>query len=424
MKNKIAQTVIMLLAMITIRTANAQSIIGGWYGEGQGQAHGAGVLSFLPNGTYYFADTGDSNADPSGTNGVEQGTYTWNATTGAFSALTQINTDGQWGLSDVGITNITVTGDTLTLFSSFEIPHTLTRVRSTTSAIVGSWYFANQGQSQGYGVVSFLTNGTYYLADTGNHSADPSGNNGVEKGTYTWDPATGTFSSITQINTDGHWGFSDPGITKITVAGSQMTVFTPNGQATATAVLSGGVSAHSTSQVYQIQMTLSGLVEPPNPPPAYRKVSATEKNIISLALGQDPSAAVSGHQVLAVVSPDGDGVTQLVVYDTSARQVVVLLGTSDGNSVRINSKTQQSVGLFSLSRAGSAAFGINQGSLMNVLTIVGPQNMPAVSISGTVSGWLNVTTTDSAGGGGAQSQTIIFPKGTIKATHIDQLISP
>ena len=423
MKNKIAQTVIMLLAMITIRTANAQSIIGGWYGEGQGPAHGAGVLSFLPNGTYYFADTGDSNADPSGSNGVEQGTYNWNPTTGAFSSLTQINTDGQWGLSDAGITNITVTGDTLTLFSSFEGQHTLTRVHSATSAIIGSWYFANQGQSHGYGVVSFLTNGTYYLADTGNHSADPSGNNGVEKGTYTWDPATGAFSSFTEINTDGHWGFSDPGINKITISGSQLTVFTPNGQATASAVLAGASTSY-TSQVYKLQLTLTGLVEPNNPPPAYRKVSPTEKNIISLALGRDPSATPpSANQVLALVSPDGDGVTQLVVYDTTARQVIVALGTSDGHSIRVSSTSKQEVSLLSLGAAGSASFGINDGGLMNVITISGPPNQPGVSASGSVSGWLNFTTTDS-GGGGPQPQMIIFTKGTIKAKHIDQLISP
>ena len=45
---------------------------------------------------------------------MERGTYTWNPQTGAFTATTIVNTDGDWGLSNGFPPFVTVNGNTLT----------------------------------------------------------------------------------------------------------------------------------------------------------------------------------------------------------------------------------------------------------------------------------------------------------------------
>lgn len=101
------------------------SIVGAWYLDGSkvaGQKLPI-ALTFLSDGAYLMADNGNTSAaDPTGQPGIEVGTYTYNATTGAFSsACPTINTDGQWGLShgkQGGATGCTGTGGTMTLQGS------------------------------------------------------------------------------------------------------------------------------------------------------------------------------------------------------------------------------------------------------------------------------------------------------------------
>lgn len=42
--------------------------------------------------------------------------------------------------------------------------------------------------------------------EDGNPLPDPSGQDGLEKGTYTWTSVTGAFSTNTAVNTNGEWG--------------------------------------------------------------------------------------------------------------------------------------------------------------------------------------------------------------------------
>jgi hypothetical protein len=104
-------------------TPSLPSIVGSWYGEQPG-APGTPALrmtfTFLADGTYMLADDGNTSAvDPSGQPGIEVGTYTYNAATGAFSsACPSINTDGQWGLShgnQLGLTGCVGSGATVSI---------------------------------------------------------------------------------------------------------------------------------------------------------------------------------------------------------------------------------------------------------------------------------------------------------------------
>ena len=51
----------------------------------------------------------------------------------------------------------------------------------------------------------------------GNAVADPTGQKGMEHGTYTWDPLTGAFTHLALSDTDGAWGFSGANVTEISV---------------------------------------------------------------------------------------------------------------------------------------------------------------------------------------------------------------
>jgi hypothetical protein len=115
---------------------HASPIVGGWYGTHLGQADSTAVITFLADGSYWMAEDGSSVLDPSGQDGMERGTYTWNPLTSAFSSTTLVDTSGQWGLSHSGLTSIGISGDTMTI----DVGVTLNRVTSPTSAIVGSWY--------------------------------------------------------------------------------------------------------------------------------------------------------------------------------------------------------------------------------------------------------------------------------------------
>ena len=77
------------------------SLAGAWYAGNPALADSSIVLALLNDGTYYFAQDGDSSpaGDPNGIDGIEKGTWTWNAVTGAFSTTTTVDTNRQWGLN-------------------------------------------------------------------------------------------------------------------------------------------------------------------------------------------------------------------------------------------------------------------------------------------------------------------------------------
>jgi hypothetical protein len=91
-------------------------------------------------------------------------------------------------------------------------------------AIVGSWYVKGAGKSKSDAVLTFLSNGIYVMAEDGNPKLDPSGKDGMERGTYKWNPKTRAFSSKTLVDTTGEWGLSDGGVRSVTVSGNTLTL--------------------------------------------------------------------------------------------------------------------------------------------------------------------------------------------------------
>jgi len=216
------------LALLVVCSAPAQTLVGAWtYGNTASPGStGTGVFIFLPNGVYFHAESENVDDAANGQNGMERGTYTWNSGTGLLTLTSiAVNTNGQWGLShDPGVTgsiSFVVTGDTLTVGGD----GVLARVTGG-SAIVGAWTYGNtlSPSSTGTGVLVFLPNGAYFHAESDNTADAANGQNGMERGTYTWDIVTGAFTSNTVVNTNGQWGFSHESPPTILIAGDIMDI--------------------------------------------------------------------------------------------------------------------------------------------------------------------------------------------------------
>jgi hypothetical protein len=204
----------------------AQSIAGAWSSADTTQDDSS-VVVFLKNGTYFHvADARDASA-PQEVDGYERGTYTWNPVSGEFTLTTLVNTDGDWGASEVsGLPGMSVglLGKNLTLIipGSPEGPVTLPQTVGA-SPIVGAWLLGDSTRSDSSVVVVFFPNGTYMLADD-RGTSDP-GSPGMERGTYTWNPGTGAFTATTITDTNGTRGFSDLAASAtLAIAGNTLTL--------------------------------------------------------------------------------------------------------------------------------------------------------------------------------------------------------
>ena len=92
-------------------------------------------------------------------------------------------------------------------------------------SIVGAWTTGDT-TVEGASVIVFFANNTFIQIQNAKASEAPHGFDGFERGTYTWNPATGAFSSTTIQDLNGDTGFSNvngvSGIT-LTVSGDSAT---------------------------------------------------------------------------------------------------------------------------------------------------------------------------------------------------------
>lgn len=183
------------------------------------------------------------------------------------------------------------------------------------------------------------------------------------------------------------------------------------------------VSAQVTSDVWQAQMVLNGMLKTATPPPYFTKKVVTSSVLVNLALANAPGATVPSNQVLAWVNPGG-AAHRLVVFDTTSGTVLAEIGTFDGNDFKTSPTQKQFTELLSIENVGSPTNGLNGGSLMCVgsrkQTLDGDFNQ----VTSTVSGWVDVTVTDTISGTPLQG-TVVIPKGTFVTTkRIGTLVEP
>ena len=181
------------------------------------------VVVFNYDGSYHHIQGGT--ADPA----MERGFFTWDKETQVFTNQSYIDTSGTAGFSfpAAGPSNtslIAISGDTLTYTPNGNAPLVFTRVVNTTNAIVGSWKIPGERFT-----VTFLADGSYYLADEANDA--PFGYTGMEKGSYTWNSSSKAFTATPNIDTNGDVGFSNvPGAT-VNITGNSL-VFAASGEST------------------------------------------------------------------------------------------------------------------------------------------------------------------------------------------------
>lgn len=196
-----------------VLSSTPQAIVGAWQ-FGDGAADDSGVLVFLANGVYFFAQ--DTVADTDWQDGIERGTYTWDAQTGALSVLTNAasDTNGEIGLSHPnGSYTVTVSGDTLTMADA-DGPFELARVGfDGANPIEGAWpWVDNKGNITACFV--FLANNVYFQmevfsADGSNGNPDTSGASGMERGTYSYNAGNGRLEATSiAVDTNGEYGLS------------------------------------------------------------------------------------------------------------------------------------------------------------------------------------------------------------------------
>lgn len=188
---------------VQVDTNSGTSIIGAW-SFGDSAQQGSGVVVLMKDGTYFHVEDTEANSgDP---DGFEKGTYTWNEQTGAFSATPVFDGNGTVGLSHPsGSVTVTIAGNVLT-YTDGEGSTALPRVDHMNGSLVGAWQFG-EGSSYESRALVFMPNGVYWDAQKMDPQISP---DGIEKGTYSWNEATGRLSVSIGIDTNGSVGFSDP----------------------------------------------------------------------------------------------------------------------------------------------------------------------------------------------------------------------
>jgi hypothetical protein len=186
----------------TVLSPAVDAIVGVWQ-FGNGASNASGVLVFQANGVYFHAED-VPDGDPGEFDGMERGTFTWDENSGLLSATPQVDTNGTIGLSHPnGSDVIVINGDTMSLTDNDETT-VLARVAFNPAIrIEGGWRICDNGGSN-TGVLVFLDNGIYF------HAESDGAEQGMERGTYTWNSTTGELTASQVVDTNGTIGLSDP----------------------------------------------------------------------------------------------------------------------------------------------------------------------------------------------------------------------
>lgn len=169
-------------------------LVGAWKLSG-----GETVITFLFDGTYYLVD--GSGPRP----GMERGHFSIvNKNMGKLTVKTLKDTNGEAGLSHPnGDAFISVSFDNDTFFYtvSGEGSFTFTRIKDATRPEVGSWFIPAEKC-----MLTLLADGTYYMCQEMNDA--PYAYDGIERGTYSWNSTTKSFSATPVVDTNGDIGLS------------------------------------------------------------------------------------------------------------------------------------------------------------------------------------------------------------------------
>jgi hypothetical protein len=126
-----------------------------------------------------------------------------------------VDTNGEWGFSHSVAVQLGTTAAVGETTLELNIPGrgtaTFSRVQSSASPLVGSWYVVGGTVAGGVATVTFFADGSYYYTQDGDPGKDPTGMDGGERGNYTWDSEYSMISATALVDTCGNWGLPQLG---------------------------------------------------------------------------------------------------------------------------------------------------------------------------------------------------------------------
>ena len=171
------------------------------------------VITFMPDGAFILAHDDDFLV-AGAVDGMERGTYRWNATTNELTYTVAVDTDGMGGLSHLSASQtppytfvIDPSGNSAVFHFGPNVSDQIvfTRVIDANTLLVGAWKLSVPFESGFHAVLTFLPDGTFTVASdqTDTDSA------GMERGTYVYDAIAEKVTFTTTVDTNGAFGVND-----------------------------------------------------------------------------------------------------------------------------------------------------------------------------------------------------------------------
>jgi len=219
-RKKMKGSIVLALSCLVFAASAQASVVGSWFLDEtpvvNDAAGGPIVITFFDNGYYHFGQDGSSLVDPSGQDGMEWGTYTYDGSDITFGA--SLDTNGDWGPGALPLSG-NLSGDTLSIGGS----DNFARIDST--GIVGGWSLDGVSTDSDEAIsITFLPDNTFMLIHGNSDDPCNCGTPGIEYGTYAADEGTGAFSFLILTDTTGDFGLSDGALNEFTVVGDTLTL--------------------------------------------------------------------------------------------------------------------------------------------------------------------------------------------------------
>ena len=171
------------------------------------------VITFMPDGAFILVHDDDPLV-AGGVDGMERGTYLWNATTNELTYTVAVDTDGTGGLSHLSASQtppytfvIDPSGNSAVFHFGPNVSDQIvfTRVIDASTLLVGAWKLSVPFESGFHTVITFLPDGTFTVASD-QIDSEPAG---MERGTYVYDAIGGNVTFTTTVDTNGAFGVNE-----------------------------------------------------------------------------------------------------------------------------------------------------------------------------------------------------------------------
>lgn len=209
-------------------SSETSSLVGTWLAQDFSEGIGSQTITFNADGSYTSSDF-VSTQYPGEINGSESGTYSWDSSTGVLSTQVTEDNNGTLGLNEGSSNTITLNSDSSFTMVGGGETHTFTKVNVSSDSIVGNWFIQEENSGTNTVYLSIFEDGTYaWSEDVATASEGES--DGIERGNYSWDSSTGSFTPTVTSDENGTLGFSGTTSTQMLTDGNGRLSVTMDGE--------------------------------------------------------------------------------------------------------------------------------------------------------------------------------------------------